>query len=102
MTFCTIDGITLTVDSSTPKLAVEEVGQRGRAFDGTAQVGVRVVKRGWDLLLNPLNEADAIALMHLLLGKGRLLPVHEQRTVEQRLPACHVQQPAIQPRADHL
>ena len=74
MTFCTIDGITLTVDSSTPKLAVEEVGQRGRAFDGTAQVGVRVVKRGWDLLLNPLNEADAIALMHLLLGKGVYFP----------------------------
>ena len=75
MSFLKIDGITIPVAASHPKTTIEEIGQRGRSLNGQALMGLRNVKRAWDVTTTPMGEADAFALVKLLIAHGAYFPL---------------------------
>ena len=68
MSFCTINGITLPIREGSLKQSVQEIGERGQAFDGTAYQAVRARKRKWQFSTPPMTQADSLAWSALLNG----------------------------------
>lgn len=70
MAFLTINGMTLPVSKGSVSVSDEEIGERGRAFDGTPYESLRSVKRSWTFKTTPLSQADAAAWRAVIRGVG--------------------------------
>lgn len=67
-----INGITVPVGAESLTRSVEEVGERTRAFDGTAILNRRWQKRVLELEIPVASQADQLAWMSLLRGEGHV------------------------------
>lgn len=67
MSDLTINGIVLSVRPG-PSVTPEEIGERGRAFDGTPFSAIRAVKQHGSFTTTPLAKATAEAFRKLLTG----------------------------------
>lgn len=65
-----INGITVPVGADSLSRSVEEVGERTRAFDGTAVLNRRWQKRVLELAIPVASQVDQLAWMALLRGEG--------------------------------
>lgn len=72
MSFLTLNGLDVPVREGTPSETPREIGQRGRAFDGTARVSRRATKREWSFDMLPQSQDDAIAYEGLIRGDGHV------------------------------
>lgn len=69
-----INGITVPVGVDSLKRSVEEVGERTRAFDGTAILNRRWTKRVLEFEMPVASQVDQLAWMALLRGEGHVWP----------------------------
>lgn len=67
-----INGITVPVGADSLSRSVEEVGERTRAFDGTAVLNRRWQKRVLELTIPVASHVDQLAWMALLRGEGHV------------------------------
>lgn len=67
-----INGITVPVGADSLSRSVEEVGERTRAFDGTAILNRRWQKRVLELTIPVASQVDQLAWMALLRGEGHV------------------------------
>lgn len=67
-----INGIPVSVGVESLSRSVEEVGERTRAFDGTAILNRRWTKRVLELELPVASQVDQLAWMALLRGEGQV------------------------------
>lgn len=70
MSFLTLNGVTLPVAADSLKEDRVEIGERGRAFDGTPFASIRAVKRVWSFRTPPVTQAEATAWKALLGAQG--------------------------------
>ena len=70
MPFATINGITLPIRDGSLKQSIQEIGERGQAFDGTAYQAIRARKRKWQFSTTPMSQADSLAWIALLNGQA--------------------------------
>lgn len=66
MPYHVVGGVTVSVAASSE--SVEEVGDRGRAFDGTLRSTIRARKKEWTISTVPMTQADATTLETALNG----------------------------------
>ncbi len=67
-----INGITVPVGVESLSRSIEEVGERTRAFDGTAVLNRRWQKRVLELELPVASQVDQLAWLALLRGEGQV------------------------------
>jgi len=67
-----INGITVPVGADSLSRSVEEVGERTRAFDGTAVLNRRWQKRVLELTIPVASQIDQLAWMALFRGEGHV------------------------------
>lgn len=67
-----INGIPVSVGAESLSRSVEEVGERTRAFDGTAVLNRRWTKRVLEFELPVASQVDHLAWMALLRGEGQV------------------------------
>lgn len=70
MAFLQIDGLTIPVDTKSPRKRYEEIGAFSRSVSGSGIFGIRSAKRSWDVSTTPMSRDDAEALAALLSGRG--------------------------------
>lgn len=73
MAFLRINGLTVPVTSCEETQL--EIGSRGRSFGGSPLTDRRAVKREWTVTAKPQREADALALIGLVQGRGQYFPL---------------------------
>lgn len=67
-----INGLTVSIAVESLSRSVEEVGERTRAFDGTAVLNRRWTKRVLEFELPVASQVDQLAWMALLRGEGQV------------------------------
>lgn len=72
MSFLEIDGLTIPVATSSPRLSFDEIGGFARAVSGAGILSRQAVKRAWEIETTPMSEAMATAMESILLAKGYL------------------------------
>lgn len=72
MSYLEIDGLTISVATSSPRLSFDEVGVFARAVSGAGILSRQATKRSWEIETTPLSEAVATAIETILLAKGYL------------------------------
>ena len=70
MTFLRLNGITIPVAAKSMQHELQDIGSRGRAFDGTYLVDRRATKRKWRGRTTPQNELAAHAIAGLIRNEG--------------------------------
>jgi len=70
MAYLTVNGLELSVLNDSADEAVDEVGERDRAFSGALLSSIRAYKRAWTFKTPPIGSATATAWMGLLRGTG--------------------------------
>ena len=67
-----INGVAVSVGAESLTRSVEEIGERTRAFDGTAVLNRRWQKRVLELELPVASQVDQLAWMSILRGEGHV------------------------------
>ncbi len=70
MAFLTLCNIPMNIDAKSGERRWTEVGDKGRAFDGSFRRTLQKLKRSWPMSSAPLIAADADALAGLVQGLG--------------------------------
>ena len=68
MAFLVIAGQTIPVEVKGPVAPREEIGRRGRAFDGSARSTVRARKGNWPIVTPFMTTAEANTIVSALEG----------------------------------
>lgn len=72
MSFLGIDGLTIPVATSSPRLSFDEIGGFSRAVSGAGVLSRQTTKRSWEIETTPMSEAMVSAIETILLAKGLL------------------------------
>jgi hypothetical protein len=70
MAFLTLNGVTTKILAANASAVPVEIGKSDRLLGGEAYREVRATKRSWRVRARVLQEADAIPLMRMLIGRG--------------------------------
>jgi hypothetical protein len=72
MSYLEIDGLTIPVATSSPRLTFDEIGGFARAVSGVGILSRQGTKRSWNIETSPMSEAMASAIETVLSAKGYL------------------------------
>lgn len=70
MSFLTLNGLDVCVKSRSFRQNEDEIGSRGRSFNGTLRSTRRALKRSWQGMTRTIPLEDARSLNHVLRGDG--------------------------------
>jgi hypothetical protein len=72
MSYLEIDGLTIPVATSSPRLTFDEIGGFSRSVSGVGILSRQATKRSWDIETLPMSEAMASAIEAILSSNGYL------------------------------
>lgn len=76
MSFLILDGMRVPIRSGSVQEDNKDVGEFGRAFDGTALLSRRTTKRSWKMQTSVMSREDILALRVWLLSRGKYFPLN--------------------------
>jgi hypothetical protein len=68
MAFLIVAGVTVPVEPGGGERGIVEIGDRGRAFDGSMLASIRARKRVWNVTTAPMSSTDMGTLYTALLA----------------------------------